>query len=126
MSSTAERSWYNMIRLGSTVTLEAWDNRYKPNLDWNHAWGAVPAGAIPRGLLGVSPMEPGFRKARIQPQFGSLKSFEAKVPTIRGAIEMKLRRGRLTLRIPANMEAVFVCSDGSTLELGPGKHQIDL
>ena len=126
MSSTAERSWYNMIRLGSTVTLEAWDNRYKPNLDWNHAWGAVPAGAIPRGLLGVSPMEPGFRKARIQPQFGSLKSFEAKVPTIRGAIEMKLRRGRLTLRIPANMEAGFVCSDGSTLELGPGKHQIDL
>ena len=29
-----------MIRVGSTITLEAWDNKFKPNQDWNHAWGA--------------------------------------------------------------------------------------
>lgn len=42
LSSTAERSWYNMIRAGSTVATEAWDNKYKPNQDWNHAWGQRP------------------------------------------------------------------------------------
>ena len=47
LTSTAERSWYNMIRVGSTITLEAWDNKYKPNQDWNHAWGAAPANLIP-------------------------------------------------------------------------------
>lgn len=37
------RSWWNMIRSGSTMTMEAWDMKYKPNSDWNHAWGAAPA-----------------------------------------------------------------------------------
>ena len=32
-----------MIEVGSTMTLEAWDAKYKPNLTWNHAWGAAPA-----------------------------------------------------------------------------------
>ena len=35
LTKTDDRSWYNMIRVGSTVSLEAWDNKYKPNQDWN-------------------------------------------------------------------------------------------
>ena len=46
MRSKGERSWWNMINLGSTITMEAWDAKFKPNLDWNHAWGAVPANMI--------------------------------------------------------------------------------
>lgn len=42
------RSWLGMLRQGSTMTLEAWNISDKPNLDWNHAWGAVPANIIPR------------------------------------------------------------------------------
>ncbi|MEP7052231.1 MAG: hypothetical protein ABJB12_17835, partial [Pseudomonadota bacterium] len=37
LSSHTDRSWNNMIQVGSTITLEAWDAKYKPNLDWNHA-----------------------------------------------------------------------------------------
>ncbi|MDO5567206.1 MAG: family 78 glycoside hydrolase catalytic domain, partial [Planctomycetia bacterium] len=39
MTATDRRGWYNMLRLGSTISLEAWDDCYKPNQDWNHAWG---------------------------------------------------------------------------------------
>lgn len=42
------RSWLGMLNQGSTITLEAWNSSDKPNLDWNHAWGAVPANIIPR------------------------------------------------------------------------------
>ncbi len=63
-----------MIRIGSTITLEAWDNKYKNNLDWNHAWGAVPANVIPRGLWGIKPKTPGFGIATIKPQMSKLKS----------------------------------------------------
>lgn len=86
LSSTAERSWYNMIRAGSTISMEAWDNKYKPNQDWNHAWGAAPANIIPRKLMGIEPMEPGFRKIRIKPQPASLEHAEIKCPTIRGEV----------------------------------------
>ncbi|RNC64980.1 alpha-L-rhamnosidase [Proteiniphilum sp. X52] len=110
LTSTGERSWYNMIRAGSTITLEAWDNKYKPNQDWNHAWGAAPANLIPRKLMGIEPLEPGFRKIRIKPQPDSLKSAQIRHPTIRGDITASFTNDpgqsfRLEVDIPANTTA---------------------
>ncbi len=107
LSSTAQRSWYNMIRSGSTVSLEAWDMIYKPNLDWNHAWGAVPANVIPRKLMGVEPLEPGFRKIRIKPQPSTLAHAELITPTIRGNVKVSFHntpgvKFELAVEIPAN------------------------
>ena len=39
MTSKDERSWRHMLDVGATITMEAWDAKFKPNLDWNHAWG---------------------------------------------------------------------------------------
>ena len=103
-----DRSWYNMIRVGSTISLEAWDNKYKPNQDWNHAWGAAPANIIPRKLMGVEPLTPGFDKVRIKPQLASLTHAKAVIPTIKGpiSIDIENKKGEycLHLTIPANMD----------------------
>lgn len=87
MTSKSDRSWWHMIEIGSTMTLEAWDIKYKNNLDWNHAWGAAPANIIPRFLMGIRPLEPGFKSILIQPQPGSLKSASYTFPTIKGEIK---------------------------------------
>lgn len=92
LSSTAQRSWYNMIRVGSTITLEAWDIVYKPNLDWNHAWGATPANVIVRKLMGVEPISPGFETFQVKPQLGSLTFANLKTPTIKGAVLVSFRK----------------------------------
>ena len=109
LTKTDDRGWYNMIRAGSTITFEAWDGKYKPNQDWNHAWGAVPANIIPRKLMGVEPLEPGFSLVRIRPQTASLEWAKAVLPTIRGQIRMKIenKKGIYSMRvsIPPNMEA---------------------
>ncbi|OFX34132.1 MAG: alpha-L-rhamnosidase [Bacteroidetes bacterium GWF2_42_66] len=110
LSSTDERSWYNMIRAGSTISMEAWDNKYKPNQDWNHAWGAAPANIIPRKLMGIEPLEPGFGKIRIKPQPASLESAEIKCPTIRGDVLVLFKNQSqksfvLNITIPANTSA---------------------
>jgi len=110
LTSTAERSWYHMIRLGSTITLEAWDNKYKPNQDWNHAWGAVPANMIARKLMGIEPLEPGFQKIRIKPQPASLQHATYVHPTIRGDVSVSFtnqenRSFQLEVVIPANSTA---------------------
>jgi len=106
LTSTDVRSWYNMIRVGSTISLEAWDNKYKPNQDWNHAWGAAPANIIPRRLIGIEPLLPGFESVSICPQISSLKSVESKIPTIRGDIEVTIKNSEtyiMTVKLPANM-----------------------
>lgn len=109
LTKTDDRGWYNMLRVGSTISLEAWDNKYKPNQDWNHAWGAVPANTIPRKLMGVEPLSPGFERVRIKPQIASLAWAKAVVPTIKGGISLDIENkdGQYTMRvgIPANMEA---------------------
>ncbi len=110
LASTNERSWYNMIRMGSTITSEAWDNKYKPNQDWNHAWGATPANLIPRKIFGIEPIEAGSRKIRIKPQPGFLREASIVVPTIRGNIKVSFenvpqKSYLMKVTIPANSEA---------------------
>jgi hypothetical protein len=110
LASRDIRSWYNMIRVGSTITLEAWDNRFKPNQDWNHAWGAVPGNIIPRYLLGVRPLEPGFGRALVRPMPGPLERAESTIPTIRGPILVEIENAPgkpflLNVSIPVNMTA---------------------
>ena len=147
LTDTSDRSWYNMIKIGSTITLEAWDNKYKNNLDWNHAWGAVPANVIPRGLWGIKPKTPGFAVATIKPQMSKLKSSEIEVPTVRGTIKGKYtyngaRLQTYEIEIPGNMVAEFslngldgkdlihngekVPSAFESIRLSPGKHTIQL
>jgi alpha-L-rhamnosidase len=105
-----DRSWWNMISAGSTVTLEAWDWKYKNNLDWNHAWGAAPANIIPRFLMGVRPIEPGYRRCIIEPQPGSLAHAILRHPTPLGPICIRYenREGMqryLEIEIPDGMTA---------------------
>lgn len=103
------RGWLNMIRVGSTISLEAWDDRYKPNQDWNHAWGAAPANVIPRKLVGVEPTSPGFATLRVKPQIADLKEVAAIVPTIRGSVELAITQTETTyslnLTLPGNVKA---------------------
>jgi hypothetical protein len=154
LTATHDRSWYHMIEAGSTMTWEAWDWRYKNNLDWNHAWGAAPANIIMRRVMGVRPLSAGFDQVLIQPQPGALRSAAAKVPTCRGPIQISFENepGQdfiLRVTIPENMTArvglpddegtsVRMIVDGKPHvgqregchlyvdDIGPGSHEISL
>lgn len=146
LTATNDRSWWNMIKSGSTITMEAWDMKYKPNSDWNHAWGAAPANIIPCYMWGIAPAEPGFAKATIKPQLGRLKNSRISVPSIRGNILAEFKdKGKLKeyiITIPANIDCDFVLTDTENssvsinnksvetdrkiLRLNPGKNKIVL
>lgn len=103
MAATTERSWYNMIRFGSTVTMEAWDKRYKPNLDLNHAWGGAPANIIVRKMMGVEPLTPGAQKIKIHPKIGTLSHAELKTSLISGPIELKCNQTETSYKLEVNI-----------------------
>ncbi len=116
MTNRSDRGWYNMIRVGSTMTLEAWDIKYKNNLDWNHAWGAAPANLIPRQMWGIQPTQPGYKEAHIKPQLANLTQSQIVVPTLQGEIYASYsdKEGvkQYELYIPANMSATFESVEG--------------
>lgn len=120
MNATNDRSWWKMIRSGSTITMEAWDMKYKPNSDWNHAWGAAPTNIIPAYIWGIRPFSPGYAKAIIRPQLANLTYSKILVPTIRGEISAEFRKNgnskEYLITIPGNMECEFMIP-GSVKEL---------
>lgn len=140
-----DRNWWNMIESGSTMTMEAWDIRYKPNLDWNHAWGSAPANIITRHLWGISPAKPGFTDAAIQPQLSGLSQSEIRVPTVMGAINAKYEQEdeieSYIIELPNGMTGTFlltgeakqvilngtiVSPPTSHLRIGSGNNQIQV
>ena len=147
LTATHDRSWWNMIRSGSTISMEAWDMKYKPNSDWNHAWGAVPANIIPRQLWGIKPLKPGFESVQIRPQLSSLEKSRIKVPTIRGFIiaeftKERANRQKYVIHLPGNMRGHFQIMDKEMAEiiinnkimdntqkefpLSPGRNHVDI
>jgi hypothetical protein len=108
-----------MVESGTTITWEAWDQKYKPNQDWNHAWGAAPANLLPRYVLGVRPLAPGWTQAVIAPNPGGLAKAEGKISTPRGPVQVQWTSGKtfqLKLELPAGMEArvVLPAPEGSS------------
>ncbi|WFO15974.1 hypothetical protein M601_020120 [Cellulophaga baltica 4] len=100
-----------MMEVGATMTMEAWDVKYKPNSDWNHAWGTAPLNIITRYMWGIKPKTAGFEIAEIKPQLAELSHTTIKVPTKNGIISgtyQKSEKSELyTLEIPKGMSAEF-------------------
>jgi hypothetical protein len=108
MTAPGDRSWRHMLESGTTITWEAWDQRYKPNQDWNHAWGAAPANLLPRFVLGVQPLAPGWKRAAIQPHPGPLQNAAGKIPTPLGPVLVQWENGKafkLSATLPPGMSA---------------------
>jgi alpha-L-rhamnosidase len=147
MTAQHDRSWWNMIKIGSTMTLEAWDTKYKPNLDWNHAWGAAPANIVARNMWGIQPKVPGGSILSIKPQLSKLKNTAIKVPSIRGSIKASFVQKSNLLKeyifdLPANVSAELELMAGpnddislngqpvnrsfGTIRLSPGKSVIEV
>jgi len=150
MSAGNDRSWTHMIeRVGTTIGLEAWDTKYKPNQDWNHAWGAAPANLLPRKVLGVEPLQPGYARILIRPHLGNLAWAGGRVPTPRGPVALRFETDpkwfRATVEIPpgttARLELPAMAGAKATLDgqaanaaqehgrlvldhVSPGKHTV--
>lgn len=121
ITAAGDRSWRHMVESGTTITWEAWDQRYKPNQDWNHAWGAAPANLFPRYVLGVQPTAPGWDRVRIKPHPGPLRAASGKIPSPRGAVEVEwVDSGtfRLSVTLPPGTSAEIA------LPAGNGSHGV--
>lgn len=87
------------------------------------------SGAITTYLLGVEPIEPGFRRFRFRPRFVSRLTFaEGTVPTPHGMIgarwEVADDNATCRLTVPEGTEAV-VSLPGVSKTLGPGEHVLE-
>jgi hypothetical protein len=93
--------------------------KYKPNLDWNHAWGTAPLNIIVRYIWGITPALPGFKAVTIEPQLDELEFSTINLPTRTGIIHAEYKRKKngskfFTIRLPDHLKGEFVVPSLST------------
>lgn len=127
LTSKSPRSWAHMIYdLDASITLEAWDPKIKQDMDWNHAWGSAPANLIPRHIVGIQPIKPGFRVFSIAPHPGKLTSFDMQSPTIHGPIIVKMKKTgqgiQYAIKVPQGTSAEVQLPTGGGAEIKINGH----
>ena len=114
LTNEGNNSWLGMIRQNATMTMESWTQA--PYEDegggtFSHPWTAAPAWVIPRFLMGVRPIEDGWRRIAIRPLPGSqLTKAAMTVLTPRGEVAVSfekeaLQGWALNLTVPGNTKA---------------------
>lgn len=117
MRTNTIRNWRHMLAIGATTTTEAWDPALKPNMTWSHLWGNAIPNIIACGIMGITPLEPGFKKIRIKPQPGALANARMDIPTVRGNVHVNFKQNErdgifdLRIVIPANASAIVYVPD---------------
>jgi hypothetical protein len=101
---------------------EMWDRG-----DLSHAWQCTPTYQLSARVLGISPAAPGFSRIRIQPTVCDLSWAEGSVPTPKGPVKVRwdrtAERFALSVTVPKGTRALIVLPDGSSKEVGPGRHR---
>ena len=88
---------------------------YSDNPDWikkdgtsNHAWTGGPLVIMSKHIAGIRPVNAGYEKVEINPQYELHNSISCTVPTIKGYINFDYRNENgkriINLEYPENME----------------------
>jgi len=85
----------------------------------SHGWSSTPTRDLVQRVLGVTPAEPGFAVAAIEPALGDLEWAAGVVPTGHGSITVRVEEDRIEFDSP-----VPVVHAGARYE--PGSHIVDL
>ena len=76
-----------------------------------------------RGVLGIEPVEPGYRVCTVMPQRCALEWVRGAVPTGSGAIEVEWRGEQGSVTLPPAVSARL--ADNRVVE-GPGSYRIQI
>ena len=74
-------------------------------VSYSHGWSAGPTYILPAYVLGVRPLEPGFRRVLVEPNPTDLAWAEGRVPTPHGPVGVSWTRGEDAFRIEVEVPA---------------------
>lgn len=121
--------WGEWLEQGYPTWPEEWDPQRAWNLSLCHAWSGSPTYLLSWVLLGVKPLQPGWRRVLFAPRRADLGRASGRVPTPHGEIEVSWRvegdRWLVKLVLPEGLDAVVDLADGSRSLAPSGSHDFE-
>lgn len=123
--------WGLMVINDATTCWETFPRWNDPSSKWFtrshcHAWSAAPLFSLAQSILGVQPLEPGFKRFKLRPHLEDLDWVRGTVPTPSGNILVECTKDddgniHVEFRVPKGTVAVV-----GGAEFLPGRHTLDL
>lgn len=77
------------------------------SFDHSHAWGGTPLYALPKAVLGIEILKPGYKKISLSPRLLGLERAYIEVPTPYGMMAFELEKGKeIRMTIPEEIKIV--------------------
>ena len=87
----------------------------------NHAWSGGPLVIMSKHFAGITPIEAGYEKVKIEPQYTLSDSMNCTVPSVKGLITLDYQKTSedyiINLVIPQNMKAVLYVPANATVNV---------
>ena len=87
----------------------------------NHAWSGGPLVIMSKYFAGISPIEAGYEKVEINPQYTLSDSMTCTVPSVKGLITLDYKKTAdkyiINLTLPQDMNAVLYIPDGAEVSI---------
>ena len=83
----------------------------------NHAWSGGPLVIMSKHFAGITPLEAGYEKVKIDPQYNFSDSISCTVPSVKGLIELSYEKTSdnytVNLTLPEDVKAVLYVPSGA-------------
>lgn len=87
----------------------------------NHAWSGGPLVIMSKHFAGIAPLEAGYEKVKIEPQYTLSDSMECTVPSVKGLITLSYEKNAdnyaVDLTLPEGMQAVLYVPAGAVVNI---------
>ena len=87
----------------------------------NHAWSGGPLVIMSKYFAGVTPLEAGYEKVKIEPQYALSDNISCTVPSVKGLITLNYKKTDgayvVELNIPQGMDTVLYVPTGATVKI---------
>ena len=87
----------------------------------NHAWSGGPLVIMSKHFAGITPLNSGYEKVKIEPQYALSDSMSCTVPSVKGLITLDYKNTDgdyiINLTLPQDMNAVLYVPTGATVNI---------
>ena len=87
----------------------------------NHAWSGGPLVIMSKHFAGITPLDSGYEKVKIEPQYALSNSMSCTVPSVKGLITLDYKNTDgdyiINLTLPQDMNAVLYVPTGATVNV---------
>ena len=83
----------------------------------NHAWSGGPLVIMSKHFAGITPLEAGYEKINVNPQYGMFETMNCTVPSVKGLITLDYKNVSgnyvIDLTVPEGVQTVLYVPEGA-------------